>query len=397
MVQTTRWTHTLIDSVKRQVKAELDGVLDQGGPKKRLAYIHKEIKKLESSVSSEDLLRLFVLIVSALLHHKQWGGLLTAQIKKLASLGYHVLQIQGVQPETSQMGFLYGEIHMALSQIFRQEGQHRAASWQQDVCKQVAKRKPPGGAGYQTLAKAIRGMRLGQVSQAFLEYKHALTLNLNEGQKETALMGQLRSLRLLQRRDEANHLIQELKAQDSYSRKFRGELDWETVCLEAMFCENLEPMIHSVQKSNFHHQPVYLLEAYLWVCAWPQRKWLEKLPKIRSMIRKKDFDTKSYPFFVKANRYLEQCFDKDIPLIIRIKDLGSIFQDSSQFLAIDRELLYYVAASRWLAKSQSPTLASTILGEYEGLCLKITRGQSNDVFRIAGDLYERGWYTVESS
>ena len=65
------------------------------------------IKARETSSDSKDMLFLYIFIVSALIHHKNWGGLNNQQIKKLVGLAYSILQIRGIQPETSTLGFLW--------------------------------------------------------------------------------------------------------------------------------------------------------------------------------------------------------------------------------------------------------------------------------------------------
>jgi len=327
-----------------------------------------------------------------LVHHKNYGGLQHSQIKKLASLAYSLLQIQDIQPETSQLGFLYGEIHIALSQIYRKSGEHLAAAWEQQVSDHLAKKNLHGGLHYQALAKAIRAMRLGQMSRALHEYIIADSPEAPLRQQETARLGRIRCLRLMRQFQAASQLIQRSLLEGDQKERFILELEWEHICLETTQSQDMSDMIVSVQRKGRHYRAVYLLEAYLWALAAPQRKWLERLPKVATVQRNRSLQSKELGFFNRVMIQLEECQDSDIPLVIRIKSLGQLVQDINQFIAIDRQLLFYIAATRWLAKIHSPTLAAMMLGEYEGLCRKMTHGKCPDIFLMANDLMNRPWY-----
>ncbi|SMF68747.1 hypothetical protein SAMN06296036_12460 [Pseudobacteriovorax antillogorgiicola] len=386
------WQSKNIDHTKKLIKTHLDHVTNEQGTRGRFEAIMRGIREREASSDPKDLLELYVYIMSALVHHKNWGGLSQQQIKKMVTLAYSILQMQDIQPETSTLGFLYGELHMALSQIYRTSGEHFSGAWEQQVSHHVSKKNPPGGESYQALAKAIRAFRLGQVARAYREYLSVETAEISRSQKESAMIGRIRCLRLDQRFDEAKELITQIESGAERSTKFSRELTWEAFCIKASLEQDLEPMIQSVQRKGSHYQAVYIMEAYLWSLAWPQRQWLDRLPKMSTIARNKKLQAKDLGFFMKAVLCLEECLDSSIPLVIRIKALGQMLKDSNQFIAIDRELLFFIASARWLAKSHSPTLAAIVLGEYEGLSSKISRGACLDVLQVADDLLQRNWY-----
>lgn len=386
------WQIKNINDVKKEIKQLLDAAMAEGGVRKRFEKIMRGIRESESSIEPRDLLFLYIYIVSALIHHKNWGGLNNQQIKKLVSLGYSILQMQNIQPETSILGFLYGELHMALSQIYRTNGDHFAATWEQQVSHQVSKKRPPGGESYQSLAKAIRAFRLGHIQRALEEYMTIVDGSLTRTQREMARIGRVRCWRLLKKYDECLHHV-DLWSREDASGRFVNELHWERLCVTASSDQDLAPMMEAVQRKGSHYQAVYILESYFWAMSWPQRKWISRLAKVSTVARNKKLQAKDSGFFLKAALCLEECSDSNIPLVVRIKALGNILKESNQFLAIDREMLFFVASSRWLAKSHSPTLAATVLGEYEGASFKISRGQSNDSLNVAADLFSRSWYS----
>ena len=318
------------------------------------------------------------------------GGLNRTQISRLSSLLIPYYSYREYSPKINPR-FSIWEVHLALSQIFRSDGEHFAASWEQQLSYQVSKRNPLGGEAYQALARAIRAFTLGQVDRAYQDYKTVKSIKCSTKMNEQALIGEIRCLRLKKDYESIGSLIDSY-FEENISTRLALELEWELYCITASNEGDIEPMIRSVQKKGTHFQGVYILEAYLWALASSQRQWLARLPKLSTITRRKDLGVKDIPFFYKAVKCLLECQDSTVPFIIRIKSLGVIVKSTQDFVAIDRQMLFYVAAARWLAKSHSQTLAATVLGEYEGLSLKVSSGIHNDVLGLADDLIERQWY-----
>ena len=130
----------------------------------------------------------------------------------------------------------------------------------------------------------------------------------------------------------------------------------------------------------------------MWSQAVRLRNWSQSLPKAQTMARKKELQAKNLGFFLKATLEFENCLETCIPFVSRLNNLGKILDQTNRFVAIDRELLFYVASVRWLAKNHSYQLAEATLNQYEALNLKLSDGRSKDVLNIAGDLYSRFWY-----
>ena len=53
------------------------------------------------------------------------------------------------------------------------------------------------------------------------------------------------------------------------------------------------------------------------------------------------------------------------------------------------------AVARWLARGRKYVYASLILGEYEGLSLRLSQGTQRDALGIVGDLLGACWYLPE--
>ncbi len=132
------WKKTAIDETKKAIKIELDQILQQSGEAERLNYILEQIQFLESAEDSDQLLRRFVFIVSALVHHDRYGGLGKRQIQDLSNLGQAILRVAGVKPGHTQVSFLYSELHTIISDIHHSNSEILQALWERQLAAQMA-------------------------------------------------------------------------------------------------------------------------------------------------------------------------------------------------------------------------------------------------------------------
>lgn len=380
----------MIAEAQRRIKQELD-LIEQGqGHEGRLEAILAQIKKLEQQPSNTDFVHLYVYIVSALVHQGRWGGLTKSQKNRLKGLGFSILKLQGINPESTPLGFLYGDLHLALSQIARRDGEHWQALWEQQMSHR-SNSGPQGGGGFQALSQGLRSLRLGDAMGAYYQFEKAETIDGDRQFFSKARMGRIQCLRLSGLFEQAKSLLQETSTLDHLSEKANLELEWEGFCLTASQVGDLGPMMSAVKLRGSHHTAVYLLEAFFWTLASGQESWKGRLPKISTIARNKSLSPRRLPFFLKSALLLEEIQDTEIPLGFRLRDLGSILGDVNRFVALDRELLFLLAATRWLAKRKAFSMAASTLQRYEALGLQLSKGQTNDVLGISKDLEQRRW------
>ena len=89
--------------MKEDVRAALARATARHAATERLSYVLKQITLLESEIKPEPLLRRFVLIMSALVHHQRHQGLTPRQVDGLARLAYASLQVCGVKACSSRL------------------------------------------------------------------------------------------------------------------------------------------------------------------------------------------------------------------------------------------------------------------------------------------------------
>lgn len=387
------WHISQIEAVKKAVKTSLDDAMTQGGVSARLKKIFEEIHLLEDRASPEDHLRLVVCVISAFVHHERYGGVSSSQIERLTTLAYGVLRLHGVRSETSRVSVLYGELHLALCQIHRKHGRHWAASWEQHMAHYLSRVNPPGGAAFQALSLGLRAHRLGHMRRADSELLVAEQGPLEVSHLELARISRVRTLRLSARYDEAHVLITATLA-NPMTPRLASEVAWEKICLEAARQQDLAPMIKAVRKGGSHHSAVYMTEAYFWALCSHDSRWLERLPKMSTLGRNPKHEARSMGLFFEVAVKIEEIHNEDVPFVMRLKILGSLLENAATFSALDRELLLYLAATRWLARNRQYKLAATCLWEYKGSCLKLSDGVSSDVLGLAEDLLARPWFVA---
>lgn len=382
------WSKALVEATKASVKGEIDGDAgDARTPGERLERINRGIREAEDAASPAEFLRLYVYVVSALVHDARHGGLTAKDVARFRKLAYSILQVQGIQPESSTMAFLYGELHLALSQIHRRNGDHWMAAWEQQMSLTLSRREPPGGIGFQLVSQAIRTLRLGSAARALTDFTEAESDGaLDSLNRERARLGRVRCLRLLGDHDAAANLAKESAAKAALRPATVLELGWEVICLDAQESGELTRMVAAVGPKGDHGQAVYLLEAIAWAYAMRGKQWIERLPKASTVARRRGVDARKLGFFLEAIEVVESCYDTDVPFAIRLDRLGAMLVRRQEVISVDRELLILAAAARWLWRAKQRELAATVLEEYRSLSLRLSNGANRDVLSLADDV-----------
>ena len=119
-----KWTLAAVEAAKRQARTELEGVAEGSDGKGRLQHSLRRVTALEDHAEASAQLLRFVFVISSLVHHARYGGLSENQVQKGAELASTILATQQIKAGTSRLAFLHGELHLALSQIYRKSGNH---------------------------------------------------------------------------------------------------------------------------------------------------------------------------------------------------------------------------------------------------------------------------------
>lgn len=372
------WLESKINKEKLSFKNELDAL----PVKSRLHYILKATSSLADSMDSAAQLRRFIYSIAALIHHERYGGLSTSQVLGLAQVAQTILQTNNINPVTSKLCFLYGEIHLALSQIFRKEGKHFESSWEQILSEHLSRKAPIGGQTFSSFSKALRFIRLGDAYSAIREFELAEKTDSNAQFFEKSRLGRIRSLRLAGRSHEAIELISDTRSLFKESTPEMQELNWEMICTEFQKTGNPAPFFAATKPNGTHYQAVYVIEAFFFAYSIASRTWEKSQSKISSLIKNKTLKVSKLGYFLHCAMDLEKCYDADIPLIARLDVASKCLMKRHRLLAIDRELLLLAAMTRWLIRSKADDLAEVTFNSYRALCLRLSSGNSEDVLGV---------------
>jgi hypothetical protein len=385
MTQDRRWTEKSIQDTKARIKAELDTVERDQGAKAKAQFITDRIRALEATEDSGELLDLYVYLVSSLVHHIRFQHVNDQRIKKTLHLAHTILLSRGIREKVSRLSFLHGELHIITSQIERAKGHHWSAAWYQYLGDYVSRGETPGGDGFQSLSMANRSLRLGYAELAFDGLK-AAEQQLTGSLLAKCLINQVRALRLASDYAGALALIRDIRARDVVSDSLAMELDWEETIDQVRRNQDPSLFLSTTRKGQTHYHASYLIETSLWLMAMPARSWLERLPNLENLKRRKDLNVKRDDQFFILAKTIQQGYDYEIPLGTRLKQLGQQLTQVNRLVNIDKELLCWAAASRFLTRSRCQSLAQLALQTYRSHCLTLSQGQSRDVLKVFTDM-----------
>lgn len=380
------WRKKIILETKKQIKTQLDTLYDPKDPSVRLNFALSCIKDLESDFGAKAQLKRYVYIVSALVHHERYGGLSTKQVQRLFDLAYATLRVQGIRPGSSKLGSLYGDLHLVISQIYRRDGQHWEAAWEQQVSLYLSQRAPTGGKGFQSFALAIRALRLGHADFALDELDRSLQQGLPDNIKARAILEKIKAFRLSGNPEKAEAFSLKEFQELSPNKDELQEFHWEALCRQVCESAKVDSIVRAVQKGKSHHDYTYLCEAFLWSRVVQTREYLERFPTVRSLARDPHLKTKKKGFFSQTLNVIEELYDHSIPHALKIKKIGKILAQTHMHLNIELELLVWAAVARWLFRNRSHGFASLVLHEYQARSLKLSKGKNEDVLGVVADL-----------
>ncbi len=383
------WRRPAIDEMKRNVKAELDQVLAASNESSRLNYILEQIQGLEEATESAALLRRFILVMSALVHHERYGGLGKKQIQDLGTLGQAILRVVGVKTGHNPTSFLHAEMHAIMSDIHYSNGEFLPSLWERQLGAHASVMTPEH-LSRQNYGMGLSALRLGNVTSAVLFFEKALTEGEDQGHHDRIRMHLLKAKRLSGDLEQARAMAVRCAAEIE-NEACLNELKWEKALIDLRESQDLGELFSLSKRGQPLHTSSYLLELFLWTTGHAKTKWGEKIAKVSTLGSQRSLDFHRYTHLFAVAQNLEQAYDAEIPFAKRLLDIKKILPRIQLLRQVDQELLSWLSLARWLYRSHHYPMASMIFHEYQGLCLKLSGGQSRDVLSMAQDLEGVDW------
>jgi len=380
------WQLKQVIETRDKVNKHLDLALEHGIAG-RLTTALAAISNSSQLFTPEVQLERFIYIIAALGHHARWGGLSDRDAVQLINIAESTLLSHRVERTSSTLSELWGELHVARSQILRVAGKSWESMWEHQLGHQSSRRAPVGSIAFHSLAAGLRALRLGMLDIAAKALANAEEGDLPKRNQEQARIGRVQATRLAGNFDGARNLLEKILSDASISTLTRRDCQWEVLVLNSVVTGNIEKLIHSTKTE--HQYPTFVLEAFLWSRSVQSRQFEISFPNIRSLRRKcGDLLTKAKAFRLcfDACSQIDDAYDADRPLHVRTRSLGESLQQSPALPSLDKELLFRVAAFRWLYRAKQLEFAAFVFADYEMRCQQLSMGASGDVMGLVKDV-----------
>ncbi len=418
-----RWTAVRWEQERGAAALTASGTEREKGPDAAREVLSDAIAALESDLQADAQLRRFALVTQLLALHARQGVMTAPEAARLADTGEAILRAQGVAPLASRLSFLHGELALVTARVRRREGRSWQAAWTTQLGLFLAKGVGEGGEGVQALATADEALRRGDAALALEGFSIA---GRDPELSRRARLGKLTALRLSGRLGEASALADAAgpggsgsavaaraggpapadAARPDASRPSAGEEDrqfdvyfegfaWEALRREAQATADLTRMVAAVNRAGGHRDAARVLEAGLWTKAVPVKSWLGRVPKPETVRRTfgDDFRRGSpLAALYECALAIDRAHDQEIPLQLRLRDLGDALEQAPRVPSIDAELLVWAAAARWLVRHHQPLLAAQAASEYRALSLRLSDGAVPDALLLLRDLSVNAWF-----
>lgn len=391
------WRLDEVERVKSKILGEIKDLESQAEPRQVGSYLLERVNALANTATPGHDMERFVYCVHALNQQRKHGAFSQPEINALSELAVSILLANGIKPGSSTLSSLYGDVYIMLSEIAAKDGEIFAAALEQRVGNYMARGKMPGGEALQSLLFAQSSLRLGHTELA-LSYFDQARAELDGANQQRAQIGFIRTLRLTQRITEAREAITALEAGATHKDLLK-ELSWERRCLDHLEAEEstVESLIKSVHKDKDYYEASYILEVFLWTYASQAVKLASKLPSFKSLTAKKDLAFKPYGAYFRICQTIEKLYDNDIAFPKRLQMARDVLKSIHKIAQVDKELLAWLALTRWFYRHQSFDLAALTFLEYQALSSRLTQNRSLDGLKLAADLSDRAWFTHRSS
>lgn len=382
------WTRALVEHEKALLRHMVADTLERVGARAVARFLGERITALEAEFTPERQARRLVYILGLIAWHEREDCLSEAQLNGLFETAEAILRIQRIPPESSKLSFLHGELRLLRSQLHRKAGRSLQSTWEALTARTVSGRGQlePGRAA---LAIALRASRRGETRIALPAFAEAEALAGDRQTRERAQLARIQLLRLAGRYQEAEDYAHFLARDTELSSVALLELRWEHLCRQACLRGELLPLTLAASRGGTHRQSSYVIESTLWAKIDSSKELLERVPQVLSIRR-------SFPDLIRRGAVngrfydvalrLDHCYDQEIPLILRLDDLGAALAEAPQLPTLDKELLTWAAAARWLVRSKQTAHAEFVVAEYCALSRRVTLGESDDALGLLRDV-----------
>ncbi len=390
-----RWSDSLVEAVKGEVKLELDEIANRDGEESAVRKALHRISEFADDLTEESQLRTYVYVMAALIRFLRCGkGMTPGQIQTLVDRAYTILRLMRFKLDNPRISYLYGDLHMVTSQLRRSHGEHLKSQWQLLQAARLYRGKETRSSGIQAYNGAIRSLRLGNAHIAVEQFALAHAEAADDRGALRALLGKASALRLAGRIEDARLQLAEIKQRYPLSDAEALEWEWESAMAVAVGDDATESALAMTRKGRSHYLGDYVTEGILRAYATQGKDQLRKIPDPDYLKRSNTIEVENQSGIMHWITSLAKLYDAAYPLEYRLQVLERAFERIHDLESIELEMLAWLAATRWLARNRLADLAKVMLCEYRALSLRTSGGESSDVLGLASDLFGKDWAKV---
>lgn len=377
------WTIDEVNRIRNGIVKELQE-LKSLSLQQRLLYLVNKLKEKANSTEALYQASSFIYIMCALVHHIQHGGLAESDVKRLLLDAESILKLNQIPKKKGALSVLHGELCMVRSQLALNAGEFWSAINNQIMAERVSGKYLPGGEAFQQLSLGIKSQRLGFCELAGEHFQKAEEQSQQGRIFEQARIGRIRSLRLSCRVEDARQLIEESLSEDSITETLQRELTWERCCLpDSRGPEGiLNTMFDLVHKEKTHFSGSYIVELQFWAWAFPNFRWMRRLPKLKTLQRRSELDLKSMGTFYRIAQIMEKLYDDTVIFDARLEKLDQALQLAGKLRTIDKELLFWLALARWCGRQNLEDYQRLCEAQYRAISQNLSQHRSSDCLHL---------------
>jgi hypothetical protein len=386
------WSDKVITDIRAAIKTRIEEEFKTSNSDQVSKFILAGISQWLTSADSDGALKAYVWMMSALVHQVRYGSFTTAQSNRIFDDAMDLLRISGVPADHPRLGILYSDLYAAMSQIHHTQGAPWASFWYQQLSFRAANGNKERDKAHQSLAFAIRAIRIGLGDIADRELNFAESNLKNHRERCKARMHRIKIARLSSDWSKFKDLSDDLIGWSSIEQSFLHELQWEKICSESVLSQSPELIKRAIQKSGSHYQPIYVCEGRMRLLSHSSFREHEKLSKLSTLIADTTLGINRLGEPYKALSVIEQSHDEHIPISTRFESIGRMMSRLNLMITFEQELLFLGAAVRWLSRNGHIPMAEVCMKELEYRSARFSNGRCLDSLGCMSDLMERNWY-----
>jgi hypothetical protein len=364
-----------------EVRTEIASRIAEGGPAAALAYLRGGIGALADAAveEAEQAVACYVMLLATLVLHERHDLLSDREVDHVTEHARGLLSLAGIGPSRSTLSFLHANLHTVRGQIYRRQGRHWHAAWEQEQARRAAD-GPEDEVAFHAMVRANRLMRLGHATEALAEWSAAAP-HLAAPVAQRCRIDQVRTLTLLGRFAEADALSAQLRADRSLAPALALELDWQRLVTAYRAEFDARLLLRAIGRRGAFRSTSYVAEACLWITAGPHPSTVAKLPSLARRRRVAGDDAPAGADLEIA-RGIQQAADVEVAPTERIHRVGEALKKVDRLVTVDKALLAWGAGARVLHRLRAGSAATLVQGRYEALSRVLSDGATADLLGL---------------